>query len=223
MTCVDDPATIATSAGDASYTENAAATVVDINLSITNVDGLTITAASVSITGGFAAGQDVLDWVDNNLGDAITEGASTNQTVLLTGNGTAAEYEAALEAVTYANTSDDPSTAPRTITFAITTSAGSPDDTKGLTVTAVDDPPAAVNDSATVLEDAAATAIDVLGQRHRRRRRPEDHLLGLRPGQRHRGAHRRQPRRAHRADLPARPELLQQPARHHARTRSPTP
>ena len=68
----------------------------------------------MNISDGFAAGQDVLDWVDNNPGDGITEGASTNQTLLLTGNGTAAQYEAALEAVTYRNTSDDPSTAPRT-------------------------------------------------------------------------------------------------------------
>jgi hypothetical protein len=163
VTCVDDPATIDNSAGNASYTENAAATVVDGNITITNFDGLTITTASASITGGFAAGQDALDWVDNNLGDSITEDASTDQTVLLTGNGTAAEYEAALEAVTYANSSNDPNTAPRTVTFSITTSAGSPSETKGLTVAAVDDPPVAVNDATTLLEDAVATAIGVLG------------------------------------------------------------
>ena len=45
--------------------------------------------------------------------------------------------------------------------------------------------PVAVNDTATVAEDSGATAIDVLGQRHRHRRRPEDDRLGDPAGQRH--------------------------------------
>ena len=65
--------------------------------------------------------------------------------------------------MTYRNGSEAPSTAPRTVTFTVTDEASrSGSDTKGLTVTAVDDPPTAVSDSATVLEDAAATAITVL-------------------------------------------------------------
>ncbi len=164
VTCVADAPGLTSSAGPTAYTENGTAKVVDPAVDITNPDGLTITAGSVSITqGSFQAGQDVLDWTDNNLADSITEGASTNQTVLLTGNGTAAQYEAALAAVTYVNTSDNPSTANRTVSFSITTGGGSPSDTIDITVTAVDDLPTAVDDSATVLEDAAATAVGVLG------------------------------------------------------------
>ena len=49
------------------------------------------------------------------------------------------------------------------MTFTVTDdTARTGSDTKAITVTAVDDPPTAVNDSATVLEDAAATAITVL-------------------------------------------------------------
>ena len=40
--------------------------------------------------------------------------------------------------------------------------AGSGAGTHGVTVAAVDDPPVAVNDAATVAEDAAATAVGVL-------------------------------------------------------------
>ena len=54
------------------------------------------------------------------------------------------------------------------------------------------------------------------GQRHRRRRRAEDDRLGVRSGERHGGADRRLAGRAHGPDLPAGPELLQQPARHDA-------
>ena len=65
--------------------------------------------------------------------------------------------------MTYRNSSENPSTAARTVTFTVTDdTARSGSDTKGITVTAVDDPPIAVNDSATVLEDAAATAVPVL-------------------------------------------------------------
>ena len=65
--------------------------------------------------------------------------------------------------MTYRNSSENPSTAPRTVTFTVTDdTARTGSDTKGITVSAVDDPPVAVNDSATVLEDAAATAVPVL-------------------------------------------------------------
>ena len=63
----------------------------------------------------------------------------------------------------------------------------------------------AVNDSATLTEDAAATAINVLANdtRAARRRRSPPHPAG----QRQRGDHRRR----HRPDLPAERELLRQP------------
>ena len=81
----------------------------------------------------------------------------------LTGAASPAAYQAALRDVTYRNSSDAPSTAVRTVTFTVTDeTARTGSDTKGITVVAVDDPPVAVNDSATVLEDAAATAVPVL-------------------------------------------------------------
>ena len=69
--------------------------------------------------------------------------------------------------------------------FTYTLSPGGSTATVAVTVTCVDDAPIAVNDTKTVAEDSGATAIDVLGQRHRPRRRPEDDHLGDPAGQRH--------------------------------------
>ena len=58
--------------------------------------------------------------------------------------------------------------------------------TVSVTVTCVDDPPVAVNDTATVLEDAAATAIDVLANDTDVDGGPDDDRLGDPAGQRRR-------------------------------------
>jgi hypothetical protein len=161
VNCVVDVPTVTSSAGPTTYTENAAPVAVDPGVSIANPDGVTITSASVTITTNAAAG-DALDWTDNDLTDGISEGASTSTTVELAGDGTAAEYAAAMRAVTYVSSSDDPAAAARTVTFTITAGSSTPSDTIELDVTPVDDAPVPVADSATVLEDAAATAVPVL-------------------------------------------------------------
>ena len=161
VNCAPDNPVVDTSAGSTSYTENAAATVIDAAVTVTDPDaGTTITGATVQISGNFASGQDVLALAGSHPGI----GASfVGDTLTLTGSASPAAYQAALRDVTYSNSSENPSTLPRTITFTVTDdTARSGSDTKGLTVSAVDDPPVAVNDSATVLEDAAATAITVL-------------------------------------------------------------
>ncbi|WP_284535056.1 Ig-like domain-containing protein [Nocardioides sp. T2.26MG-1] len=162
VTCVAESPTLATSAGPTTYTENGAPIVVDAGASIANPDGVTLTGGSVELTANAAAG-DVLDWTDNDLGDAITEGASSAHAIVLTGDGTAAQYAAALRAVTYANTSEDPSTLARTVTFSVSAGVGTASGTIELDVIAVDDAPTAVDDAATVLEDASATTLAVLG------------------------------------------------------------
>ena len=161
VTCAPDNPVVDTSAGSTSYTENAAATVIDAAVTVSDVDaGTTITGATVKITVGYAGAEDILALGGTHPG--ITPVVS-GDTLTLSGNASVAAYQAALRAVTYRNGSDAPSTAPRTVTFTVTDdTARTGSDTKGLTVSAVDDPPTAVADSATVLEDAAATAITVL-------------------------------------------------------------
>jgi hypothetical protein len=147
------------------YTENDAATAVDSGLTIDDAENDNLSGGSASITANYQAGQDDLNWTDNNLSDNITlDGVnSTDQTIVLTGLDTDANYQAALRAVTYTNTSDNPSNATRTVTFSATDQPGlTGSDTRSLSVTPVDDPPDAQNDTATVLEDAAATSVPVL-------------------------------------------------------------
>ena len=161
VTCAPDDPVVDASAGSASYTENAAAVVIDAAVTVSDPDaGTTITGATVRITGGYAGAQDILALAGTHPGITATPAGDT---LTLTGNASVAAYQAALRSVTYRNDSEAPSTAARTVTFTVTDEASrSGSDTKGLTVTAVDDPPVAVGDSATVLEDAAATAITVL-------------------------------------------------------------
>ena len=83
---------------------------------------------------------------------AITQ--PTNGSVVTTGGGTGLTYQ---PNANYCN--NPPGTTPDTFTYTIT---GGDDATVSVTVTCVDDPPVAVNDSATVLEDAAAAAVNVL-------------------------------------------------------------
>ena len=159
--CAPDDPVVDTSAGSTSYTENAAATVIDVSVTVSDPDaGTTIIGAAVKITGNFAGAEDVLALAGVHPG--ITASLS-GDTLTLTGNASPAAYQAALRDVTYRNSSDSPSTLARTVTFTVTDdTARTGSDTKGVTVVAVDDPPMAVNDSATVLEDAAATAVPVL-------------------------------------------------------------
>ena len=159
-------------------------------MTVTDPDaGTTITGATVQITGDYAGAQDVLALAGSHPG--ITA-SFAGDTLTLTGNASPAAYQAALRDVTYRNSSENPSTLPRTITFTVTDdTARSGSDTKGITVTAVDDPPVAVNDSATVLEDAAATAITVLTNDTDVDGGPKTISSARRPGERDGRAHRR--------------------------------
>ena len=124
-----------------------------------------------------------------------------------------AAYQAALRDVTYRNSSENPSTAARTVTFTVTDETSrSGSDSKGLTVSAVDDPPVAVNDSATVLEDAAATAITVLTNDTDVDAGPKSVASVTQPANGTVVDHRRRDG----PDVSAERELLQQPAGHDA-------
>ena len=124
VTCAPDNPVVDTSAGNTSYTENAAATAIDAAVTVSDPDaGTTITGATVKITGGYAGAEDILALAGTHPG--ITPVVS-GDTLTLSGNATVAAYQAALRAVTYRNGSDAPSTAPRTVTFTVTDDTPSP-------------------------------------------------------------------------------------------------
>src|SRR5204863_66509 len=66
VTAVNDAPVVAANDGSLSYTENQVATAIDAALTLSDVDSTSLTGATVSITGGFAAGQDVLGFTNQN-------------------------------------------------------------------------------------------------------------------------------------------------------------
>src|SRR5205814_2128087 len=115
VTAVNDAPVAAANGGSLSYTENQTASAIDAALTLSDVDSTSLTGATVSITANFAAGQDVLGFTTQN---GIT-GSYTAATGVLTlsGSSSVANYQAALRSVTYFNSSDNPSTATRTISY----------------------------------------------------------------------------------------------------------
>ncbi|MEA2372992.1 MAG: hypothetical protein QOH12_3386 [Solirubrobacteraceae bacterium] len=162
VSCVPDAPTVTTTPATLTYTENDPATPVDPGLTVTDPDpAAAVTGATVKITANYAAAEDVLA-LSGGSHPGITPSLS-GDTLTLSGTATDAAYEAALRDVTYANTSETPSPAARTVTFTLTDeTALSGSASRNIAVVPVDDPPVAVDDAATVLEQAAATAVPVL-------------------------------------------------------------
>ncbi|WP_196238955.1 hypothetical protein, partial [Bradyrhizobium sp. BR2003] len=139
VTPVNDPP-VTTAGGMLNYTENQAATVIDASVNVTDADSANLTGATVQITGNFAAGQDVLGFVNQN---GITGSYNSATGVLtLTGSSSVANYKAALDSITYFNSSDNPSGADRTVGFTVTDGTDSSNtSTSTIHVTPVNDAP----------------------------------------------------------------------------------
>ena len=135
VSAIDDDALVTTSPGTLAVTENDAAAVIDDEVDITDIDTETLNEATVAITGGFAGVQDVLSFADTSAISGDYDDATGVLT--LTGSASVAAYQAALRTVEYRNTSDAPSVAARTITFA----AAGGSDTRGIALTEVNDAP----------------------------------------------------------------------------------
>ncbi len=159
FTLLAEPRVLTTSATAMSYTENALATAIDLGLATSDADSLNYVSAAVAITGGFAARQDLLGFVNQN---GITGSYNAAMGVLtFTGISSVANYQAALRSVMYVNTSENPSTADRTVTFLVNDGALNASAGRTITVIAVNDPPR-LTPSASALsytENNPATAI----------------------------------------------------------------
>ena len=156
LTGTNDAPVLSDMGNTAAYTENGAAVAIDSTITLSDVDDTHIEGATVKITGNYAAGQDVLSFINQN-GITGSWNAATG-TLTLSGSATKAQYEAALESVTYKNTSEDPSTAARTISFTVTDGdLTSNVGTATVNVTAVNDAPVIVGHTsgAGAGEDAA--------------------------------------------------------------------
>ena len=153
--------------GTTSFVENGAAAAINTALTITDTASTTLASAQVSLS-NYVAGQDSLGFTNNGttMGN-IAVSTNVGGVLTLTSAGATAtlvQWEAALHAVTYTNTSDNPLTATRDVTFAVNDGT-SASNTLGSTIslTAVNDPAVLAGVSnLSVATNAVPTAINTV-------------------------------------------------------------
>jgi hypothetical protein len=170
-----------TSEGALNYTENDGPVPIDSEFFVTDADSANLSGATVKFvasldpdddevsgpgpggsTNTYVPPEDVLAFTDQN---GITGSwDSLNGVLTLSGSSSVANYQAAIRSVTYENTSENPSAAPRAIRFQLTDSDGhnSPPGSRGILVTPVNDAPVVTpSDGSTgYTEGDPATAVD---------------------------------------------------------------
>ena len=168
ITAINDAPSVTTSSGDIAYTENASAVVIDTGITLADNDDSQIAGATVTISSGLTTGDTLALTVDGAMGGVSA--AFESGVLTISGTATVAQYEAALQAVTYRSSSEDPtaSSATRTITYAVTDansdSAGAETTsaTRNIALTALSDAPVITASSGAMAytENVGATVID---------------------------------------------------------------
>lgn len=140
VVAVNDPPVLGGGGSTAAFTEDGPAVVAFPNLTVSDVDDARLASATVTVDGGFSAGEDELVFTDQNGIAGSWNGAAGVLT--LTGGASLADYQTALRSVRYRDTSDDPSTVTRGLTVQVSDGdASSNTVTASVTVTAVNDLP----------------------------------------------------------------------------------
>ncbi|WP_205756393.1 DUF4347 domain-containing protein, partial [Aeromonas veronii] len=147
VAAANDAPQVTTTGGATPFTEGASATAIDSSLTLSDVDSTTLASATVTITGNFQSGQDLLAFTNNgstmgNISASYNSGTGVLTLSSAGATATLAQWQAALRAVTYANSSESPNTSARTVSFTVNdgTDASSAS-TKIVSVTAVNDAP----------------------------------------------------------------------------------
>jgi hypothetical protein len=136
---VNDAPTLAGSGGSVTYVEDDPALTIDSGISLDDVDDAMLAGATVGIV-GYVAGEDLLDFQSQSGIVGTFDGATG--ILALAGAASVAEYQAALRAVAYLNTSENPNTAARAIRFAVTDgNDSSPTIQRSLSIISVNDAP----------------------------------------------------------------------------------
>src|SRR5262249_46692654 len=172
ITAKDNAPVLSNVAASASYTENAAPVTLSSAATVSDVDNQTLASATVSISSGFLTG-DVLAFTNTSSTTYGNITAIYNNAGVLTltsagATATLAQWQAALDAVQYSSTSDNPTNfgtdTSRTISWVVNdgTLNNSTIPTTTLNITAVEDAPRLHNmtavDDAPVLSNVAASA-----------------------------------------------------------------
>ncbi len=153
-----------------SYTENGSAVAVDTGITASDVDNATLSTGTVSITTNFASGEDLLSFTNvpatmGNIAGSYNAGTGVMSLSSAGNTATVTQWQAALQAVLYSNSSDNPSTLARKVSYLVNDGGlNSNIITATVNVTAVNDAPTATNLSAaeTYTEDTAINLIDIV-------------------------------------------------------------
>ena len=129
---VNDAPVVSDAGGTLSFAAGSSATVIDGSLTITDVDDTNIEGATITISSGYQASEDVLALGNTGLGISVAN--NSGGVLTLTGSTTKANYETALESITYQNTdAGSPNTSDRIVTWLV--SDGDADSAAGVTST----------------------------------------------------------------------------------------
>lgn len=147
-----DPA-IAMGGSPLEYTENDTPSEVDSGIGLSD-DDANMDWATVQITSGFNASEDVLVFSDSLPAGITMEADSASGQIVFYGDASISDYESVLKLVRYENTSDDPDVTQREVTFKVYDGQNLSTATQTINITAVNDEPT-VNSTAsdTGLED----------------------------------------------------------------------
>jgi large repetitive protein len=143
------------------YNENAGPVPIDPGITLTDPDSPNLTGATITLT-GFVPGQDVLTFL--NQPPIIGTFNPATGVLNLTGTATVAQYQAALQSVTYTNTSNNPAITPRQLEITVTdgTTTSNPAIIRPIVITPINTAPTVNITSSSLLynENAGALAID---------------------------------------------------------------
>ncbi|HAW79205.1 MAG TPA: hypothetical protein DCX27_05495, partial [Balneola sp.] len=126
--------------GDLAYTEGDGAVSITSAITVSDVDDTNIESATITVSGNYTLGEDFLDFNDTgNISSSFTSGSGI---LTLTGSDTKTNYQTALRAITYENTSSDPVNLDRTISFVINDGDNNSNtETRDITVATVNSKP----------------------------------------------------------------------------------
>jgi hypothetical protein len=123
-----------------SFTEGGTPVNLTSVIAVTDVDDDNMESATIQITSGYQSTEDILSFTP--VGGITGVWYPGIGTLSLSGTSSKSNYNTALRSVTYQNTSEDPTTSTRTVTFRVNDGdANSNIRTRNINITAINDPP----------------------------------------------------------------------------------
>lgn len=168
VTAVNQTPMLTTTGGTSTF--NGTAVAIDSGLTLSDLDNRTMSSATVSISGNFFSNQDILAFINDGstMGNITGSYNTETGTLTLTSSGasaTIAQWQQALRAVTYSNTSTGPYTSIRTISFTVSDGiASSNSATKTVKVSApgANEPPVVTTSAGSSSYTAGTIPVDPL-------------------------------------------------------------